>query len=292
MRPQITRELIIDYIFNLTSEEESQKLTEAIKNDEIIREWYLFEKRCVDIEKYHLNDLSLGDSLELKELLKNNPKLNEHFELSKSVNNVLEMQSVLEQLKDIYQELYCLTERTSIETITPIKPKLLRFGKWLSAASILLLFVLSGSSYMFSNRSKIEDKLFSKYYEPFQNNTKNYFNSSPILKAKSLYANNESGDAFFILDNMPGSIDIEPERNLYLGLVLMELERYNEAIEKFKMLQQDEEPSVSLSISHWYLALSYLVTDDKADAVKILEHITRNKSYNYKNAEKILKKLN
>ena len=146
--------------------------------------------------------------------------------------------------------------------------------------------------YFTTNQNTLEDRLYIAYYEPFQNNTNSFFNSSSLIEAKKKYNNKEYGVAWLLLESLPNSMTIEAEKTFYAGLTLMELERYSEAIEKFESLRTNEEQTVIHSINHWYLALCFLKTEKRTDAIEILEKIVAYKSYNHSKARKILKKLN
>jgi len=304
MQSTITHDQIISFILNDVNEEQRNKITEAINTDSVTKELYLFEKRKYDVERYLDNEMSIGERCEIEELLKTNPRLYDHFDLSKNVNTYLQIEAFKKQLNKIHTELYNSgnsnepdridDEVSLVKDNVPVRKlrhNIFNIGKWVAAASIILMIGFSGVNIYLNNRDSLENRLYAKYYESFQNDTKNYFNSSPILKAKKMYSNNESGDALFILQNIPSSLDIEPEKNLYSGLALMELERYSEAIEKFETLQGNDEMTV-LSISQWYLALCYLTTERRSEAITILEEIVENKSYNHDKTKKILKKLN
>lgn len=315
----ITHDQISAFVLNELKGKQREKIVKAINTNEIIREMYLCEKRQYDVERYLDNEMSIEEYCEFEDLLTKKPSLNEYFVLSKDINDFLHVEALRNQFEKIHYELYgmgCNHEldendeglysldqikkhdkvieghRLGKDTVSvkKLKHEIFKIGKWLSAASIVFIIGFSAVHMYLNNRGSVENRLYKKYYELFQNNTKNYFNSSAILKVKNLYSQYESGDALFILQNMPSSLDLEPEKKLYSGLALMELERYTEAIERFKTLQNDDEMTV-LSISQWYLALCYLATEKRYEAVTILEEIVENKSYNYDKATKILKKL-
>ncbi len=301
MQFSVTKEQIVDFILNDVSEEQRDKITEAINTDSVTKEMYLFEKRKYDIERYLDEEMSIGERCEIEEQIKINPRLFEHFELSKDVNEYLQIEAFKEQIKNIHTELYNdehdrIDDKFSLaKDIVPIrklKHNILRIGKWVAAASIILMISTFGMIYFTSNQNTIEERLYSKYYEPFQNSTKDFFNSTYLIEAKKKYNNKEYDVAWVLIDNLPKSMTLEVEKTLYAGLTLMELENYTEAINKFKILQTNEELIVINSISQWYMALCYIKIERRADATEILKKIVANKNYNYSEAKKILKKLN
>jgi hypothetical protein len=251
--------------------------------------------------------MDIGEYYEFEELIIKNPSLKEHLVLSKNIDEFLNIEAFRNQFDKIHYELYGMDCKHQLDEkylriykepyqdkdtvpVKKMKPEIFKFAKWLAAASVVFMIGFSGANMYLKNTNSMESRLYAKHYELFQNNTKNYFISSPLLKAKKMYSERESGNALLILQNTPSSIDIEPEKKLYSGLALMELEMYNEAIENFKALQNNDEKTV-FSISQWYLALCYLATEKRSEAITILEEIVENKSYKHNKATKILKKL-
>lgn len=299
----VTKEQIIDFILNDIDENQRIKITESINTNTLTKEMYLSEKRKYDVERYLDNEMSIGERCEIEELLKINESLYEHFELSKDVNEFLKSEALKEQLNTIHAELFNpkinqqeLDQEVSSDThIAPVKKekyRILSIGKWVAAASIILFVATFGITYFTTNQNSLEERLYNSYYEPFQNNTTSFFKSSTLIEAKKKYNNHEYDIAWLLIENLPNSMTIEAEKTLYAGLTLMELERYTEAINKFKFLQTDENQTVTNSISQWYLALCYLKTERRKDTKDILEKIVADKSYNHTEAKKILNKLN
>ncbi|HAF27799.1 MAG TPA: hypothetical protein DCG75_02015 [Bacteroidales bacterium] len=299
----VSKELIIDFILNDIDENQRIKITESINTNTLTKELYLSEKRKYDVERYLDDEMGIGERCEIEELLKINESLYEHFELSKDVNEFLKIEAFNEQLNTIHAELFNskinqqkfghkVSSERHIVPVKKLKYKVLGIGKWVAAASIILFVATFGMTYFTTNQNSLEERLYDSYYEPFQNNTNSFFNSSSLIEAKKKYNNQEYDIAWLLIENLPNSMTIEAEKTLYAGLTLMELERYTEAINKFKFLQTDEDQTVINSINQWYLALCYLKTERRTDAKDILEKIVANKSYNHSEARKILKKLN
>ncbi len=303
MQNTITQDRIVAFIFDEVNDEEQEKIIHAINTDEITRGLYFFEKRKYDIERYLNNEMSIGERLELEELLMNTPLLNEHFVWNNKLNAFLRIETLRKQLDKIHTELYVPKQLKGHDNIgaklsfkkvdIPVrkpKPQIIKIGKWVAAASIVILLAFS-TIHITSNRKTVEDRLYAAYYEPFRNNTNSFFYSTSLIEAKKQYNNKEYGVAWLLIDDLPNSVKIEAEKTLYAGLILMELERYTEAIDKFESLQTDEKQKVIHSISQWYLALCYLKTEKMADAIKLLEQIVEYKGYNHPKAKKIMKKL-
>jgi outer membrane protein assembly factor BamD (BamD/ComL family) len=93
------------------------------------------------------------------------------------------------------------------------------------------------------------------------------------------------------LDEYPNFLTLESEYTLYQGLTLMELKRYDEAIEKLKQLQNNNITSIIQSTNNWYLGLCYLKAGKNKQAIAQLEKITNEKVIFYKDAKELLEKL-
>lgn len=297
----LTKDQIINFILNNVDEIQRTSIIKTIHEDALSKELFLSEKRKFDVERYLDNEMNIGEICEIEELFKINESLFEYFELSNDVNNFLETVNLKDQLNTIHQELYGsgANQQKSKQEVTdsriiPVKKLVGRnmaIRKWIAAASIIIFISVFSLNYLTKNQYSLEERLYNSYYEPFQNNTNSFFKSSTLIEAKKKYSNQEYDVAWMLIDNLPVSVTIEAEKTLYAGLTLMELERYPEAVKKFKSLQADEEHTVINSIGQWYLALCYLKTERKADAKDVLKIIVANKSYNHNEAKKILKKL-
>ena len=149
----------------------------------------------------------------------------------------------------------------------------------------------SGVNMYLNNRDSLENRLYAKYYELFNNNKNHYYGNSIFLEAKKQYLNKEYNLTLMLLDKLPSSVTIESEKLLYQGLTLMELKRYDEAIEKLEQLQNINTYKPIQSINNWYLSLCYLKTGKNEQAIEQLEKITKTNSNFYDEAKKLLKKL-
>ena len=86
MTQRINRQMLLNFVLNEVSEKQHKCILNEIENDEITRGLYIQVKREFDIEKYLDNDMSVGERIELEELLKKDMKLKEHFVLSKDTS--------------------------------------------------------------------------------------------------------------------------------------------------------------------------------------------------------------
>jgi tetratricopeptide (TPR) repeat protein len=305
MQTSVTKDQIIDFIFNANSEEQRNKIMEAINTDAVTKEMYLFEKRKYDVEKYLDEEMSIGERFEIEELIKINPRLFEYFELSKDVNEFMQIEAFKAQLKNIHAELFNpdhnnepekIDDKISlVKDITPVrklKHNVLRIGKWVAAASIIITIVLSGGNIYLNNRDSLENRLYAKYHEPLFDGYKNFFTSSSLTEAKNKYYNKEYDVALMLIENLPNSMTIESEKLLYRGLIFMELERFEEAIDDFEQIINNNNYKAIKSVVNWHLALCYLKIAKQEKAKELLEKIVQRNDSQYKEAKRILKKLN
>lgn len=81
-----------------------------------------------------------------------------------------------------------------------------------------------------------------------------------------------------------------PNVALYIGVSHLELQNYTEAIKTFDDLKNSK--TLDAHKAYWYLALTYLKQENVEKAKSMLEIIVQKSSnYNYKKAQKLLKKL-
>lgn len=161
----------------------------------------------------------------------------------------------------------------------------------LSIAACILLLIGLSINYFNSNKNPQEKSLYSKYYAPYRKDDKLLVNRSGITKAEQKYVEGDYLGAFSILQNTPDTKDIQAEKKFYMGLSLMGLKRFDEAIDNFSVLLNESNQSKYFSEAHWYLGLCYLNTDQKSKAVETFRNVVRYKGFKYKEAGKILLSL-
>ena len=167
MLHSINTQMLIDFILDDVSEKQHKRIVKEIKTNETVRARYLAEKRKIDVERYLSDEMYLGERIEFEELLDNDSKLKEHFELSEDINFAIDIMGITEAFEEEMEQ-----EQEQEETIATINrnivlPKVMKFHKWLAAASILLLLACAGSMYLLLNRDTVENRLYAKYYEPY-----------------------------------------------------------------------------------------------------------------------------
>ncbi|NOQ25912.1 MAG: hypothetical protein GQ564_11165 [Bacteroidales bacterium] len=290
----ITEEQLVNFVLNNVSEAEHKKISEEINTHPIFKERYLFGKRKHDVERYLENEMDIGERCEMEELLERNPRLQSHFDLNKEINHVLQ-KTFKDKINNIHDELYNtnpsgrIEDEISLKDTAPVIAFKLNLFKWVAAASIIFMIGFGGRNIYLNNTGSLENRLYAQYYEPINKIQK--YSSSTFIEAKKQFENKEYELALLILDEPSKSITSESEKILYQGFILMELKRYDEAIEKFKHLQNINDFEFIKPINNWYLSLCYLKTGENEKVIEQLVKIDDVNGGFYKEAKELLKKL-
>ncbi len=171
------------------------------------------------------------------------------------------------------------------------KPKK-RFNFYAIAIAASLIIALGIFSLLQHTETFSNEQLFAEYFEPYSNiiapasrgdetpdekseafryyDAKNYETASN--KFDKLYATTKASYYLF-----------------YLGVCELQLGNTENAITLFKLHQKHTDKLSNQT--HWYLALAHLKASNIKDAKALLQTIITKKSFKYKAAEDILKKL-
>lgn len=293
MTLSVNRNKIIAFIFNTLSPDESTIVIDAIISNEDLEKIYEEEKSKIFTHRYIDNEFSPYEHIEFGNMLKKDKQVSKDIELHKEINLFLECNALREKLEDIGKSFSKEKHKTHfLENEIPTLIKTKKLKKWLVAASIGAILTFGGVvSYHFQIRDTLENRLYATYYEPFNKNDKYVLNSSILNLAQQKYLNGEYINAMLLFQELPVSLTIEAEKYLYIGLSLMELEQYEDAIKNFENVIQCRNNKEYIPQTMWYKGLCYLKTGDKEKAVSIFTKISKYNKGKYKEAKKILKKL-
>ena len=162
-------------------------------------------------------------------------------------------------------------------------------GKWLAAASILLLL---GITYFITIYNSASDDIFTDYFEPYRNVIQPIERGNALdndkSKAFKFYENGEYKKAILLFTTLYQKTN-ESYYLFYKANALMKTNRVNEAIPLLDAYLSKKE--MFTDKAQWYLSLAYLELKDTAKAKTYLNHVVSNKSYKLKEAKEILKKL-
>jgi hypothetical protein len=242
-------------------------------------------KRIMIIENYLEGKLDQAERLEFEEMLTHDKNFHEEIKLHKEVN---------EAIKD--DELFLFREKLSKVVNDNIKKTLIltassrKFIKFPVAASIIFLIVFSLWQILSFDSPK---ELYSNYYEPYQPDisTRSVNTSNDKIQLSSiLYQDGDYNKSFDILRSY---LEKNPENQIasfYYSLNAIELNKYDVAISGLKKIEKDAATPIALH-ARWYLAMTYLKTNNTAEARFYLLRLVEDENYYTEKARKILKKL-
>jgi tetratricopeptide (TPR) repeat protein len=245
------------------------------------------EKSYNQLEDYLDGNLSNEEiSLMLKEL-ECNEKLASELYLRLEVNQLIKDKGFFELQNKLNLQMNSTGENSTILNLGR------EFMKtWhLAAASFALVLVVGGLWYILSNKPQSTEQLVNKYYKP----------AHPILQIRSAESNKENAmdqafkfyreNDFNNALNYFKSIENQITARFYSGVCLIELQQYNQAIESFVYVINDND-NLFVEQAEWYLGLIYLMDNQKNLAIKQFEKITVENSFYSAQANEILKYLN
>lgn len=222
--------------------------------------------------------------------LESNAVLAEDIRLYREVDNAIRSKDELElrnQLDVIHDSL-----DKSIREPRHV-PK---YRKILSYAAIasLAIIISVGVLYKLQNRKLSHEKIFEKYYEPYEV-TMVYRSGDTdvntlLQQALQKYETKEFQAAIplfeQVLEQEPGNM----ATNLYSGLSHMEVSQYLQAGKKFNRIIEHNN-NLYIEQAEWYLGFCYLMTGKKEKAIDHFKMIAASNSYYNKPASKIAKRI-
>lgn len=287
MSLHINRDTIIEFLFDTLSQEKSSFVADSIVSNEDLM--YLYkEVRKKIITQYYVNKkLRSYDRINFEYKIKKSEHLLKLLSLE-NTNNSLKDLNFEKTLSEIYKE-YKSQKKSGRFVAHSLNSNL---NHWLVAASISVLLILGGgATYLFQANDNLENRLYSSYYTPFDYTDSYLLNSNSFNIAKQKYMDGEYVNALVLLKGLSSSVSIEVERDFFIGLSLMEVGRYDKAIEYFEQIIFNKNGFEYTQQIRWYMGLCYLKTRSTEKAIETFSTIVSNNEYNSKKAKKILKKL-
>lgn len=286
----VTREMIAAFLLNTLPMEKMSLVADAIISDEHLGKIYNEEKLKHDARRYRDNKLDSSQQIEFDLELKRRLELIKDFNQQREENNSSENDLLKLQLEEAYQ--YHLASQEKKSSTPKMHTVGMNIKHWLVAASITVLVILGvGAIYFFPNGDSIENKLYAEYYAPLSKQNFYLFNNSSLAIAKQKYMDGDYTNAILLLKDLPSYVTIEAEKNLFIGLSLIEIGEYKGAIDYFEEVLNAQKKHEYIQQVRWYLGLCYLKVGDRKKAVETFQSIAENNGYNYKEAKQILRKL-
>ncbi len=230
------------------------------------------------ISKYFNDTFSAEEKKKFDNLLKTDEDFKAEFEFEKDVKA-----SVISIKKDQLKETL-----ENAENRKPGKNRLTYF--W--AASVVIALGLF-SLFIFNNQEVNRNELYAQYFEPYPNII------APATRSNDSIANLRHAD-FIAYENgnyITASQIFEqrytktksPHFLFYQGVCELQLGNTQKAIELFE--RNKTEADLFKNYSNWYLALAHLKEGNIQMSEKLLQQISDARSYKYKSADAILKKI-
>jgi len=160
-----------------------------------------------------------------------------------------------------------------------------------SIAASIAIFLLVGASFLFNmNDSMTNEEIFGQYYTTensiltVRSNTAAEY--SPVNDGLKYFDQQNYEKALYAFELAPENVVAK----LYAGFSYMELQQYDQAIEKFKNII-DQKDNLFIDQAEWNLGLCYIITNNTDQAKEILAQITNsNTIYNIR-AQQLLEDM-
>lgn len=261
-------EVIIEFIYELRHFKFSE--FKAIIHGQVEE-----ERQRMEIEDYLDDQLNDSDKKEFEAKMKHNRDIRKEVMFRKKINNSINELRYKKELEEAFNKYH---KDQKIRKLAV---------KWSVAACLLL--IIGASIFLASQDRKIDkESLYLSYYQPLD---KKEFHDlrSDFDEGKEKYFKGDYKGAFLIYSNLPTSIDIKAEKELFTALSLIELGDFQGAINKLNENLKTNKRFAGYS--YWYLGLCYLKTNQLNSAKEVFGTIAESKGYNSKKAAKILRKL-
>lgn len=241
------------------------------------------DQNYIAFESYLSKELSQDEIEVFESRLKNDPDFNQAFNTYKELTSFLEHKFENEAAASTFQNNLKTISNTYFEKQESAK-KVVRFKPWQYAiAASVILFI---GIFTFSDSS---NPTFSDYnnYEAISLTVRG--DQDDLLKAAENAFNNKN---FTTAEAIFGQLMVKDNSNkelqLYRGIALLEMDKFDEADSLFRRLSNTT--SVYKNKATWYLALSKLKQKDYSTCLVILKSIA-NYAEDYEQAQKLINKL-
>jgi len=288
--------MIKAFILNELSEENMSLVADALIKDERLAKIHKEEKFKIDTKRYYDNEMNPTQRFEYESMLIKNMEIFSNVDQPKETSSSSEELLLKKQLEEAFKNYEASQEQPSINTpsITIIKKTSIsnRFKYWLAAASILVLFIVGITiGYNAQPSDSLENRLYAEYYAPLSDLNDYILANNTFIIAKQKYREGEYTHALLLLKDLPSYVNIESERNMFIGLSSMEIGRYKVAADYFEEILTNQSNFDYIAQVRWYLGLCYLKLGNKEKAIEIF-HVTVNSNNDYsKEAKQILKRI-
>ncbi len=242
-------------------------------------------EKLKQIERYLDNAMSQAEKESFEKLLHKDEKLASEVNFYRELN-----ESILDDKTWNFRNTLAKIMNADTTYTKPINRSLINLIKIPLAASVLVLVVLSLYHIVIHQDPS---KLYTNFYEPYSTDisTRSVENSrNDIQLSYYLYQEGEYQTSYEILKNYIAKNFDDQTAHFYLGLTALELQYYQQAIDEFALVEQDTISPFALH-ARWYLAMTYLKTDNVKNARLFFQRLAEVENMYASKAKKILKKL-
>jgi tetratricopeptide (TPR) repeat protein len=246
------------------------------------------------VERYLSEKMDQDELTWFNEEMEINPSLADEVQMQKDIGRAI----LNEETLAFRAQINSLFENK--ETEKPVKKA--KAGKTFTiphmvrvAVASLAVFVLIGSGiFLFTYRTIPADKLFEKYYQPYDGLMNVRSGSTQmtdiLVKAMQKYEDREFESALLLFETVLANDSENITSRFYSGISYLETERYTVAEKSFEVVI-DHDDNLFIEQAEWYLGLCYLKTGETELAKSMFTTIAKADGYYGKSASRILRNL-
>ena len=239
------------------------------------------------IERYNAGEMDEAEKQWFRKELAGNEKLRREVDLRNKTDNILKNQDLL----NLRNKLNAIEKQREVS----IPAKKQGGRPVIKYAAVLAALIIIGGLMMFSNSRKMSsDEIISRYYKPYE--TAASSRSPEIVKnndytlALDYYDIHDYRNAAIYFNKVVESEPGNMQSTLLNGISNFENHNYPAAKSSFSKVIQDND-NFYIDHAQWYLAMCYIITEEKAKAVKQLSLIKNSNTIYRKDARKVLRSL-
>ena len=258
-----------------------------------------YEQRSVAIRIFS-NGLTGEQKARFDDLLRTDADFKKQFEFEHNLKRAIknkENESIKEKLavfeRDISSNIVKSSQDvSSVDSSSIDKSNRSPWKSWSIAASIALLIGLGWFGYRTFSGTDYEG-LYDMNYETYPNTvytiTRSDSRASLERDAFMAYEKGEHESAIALFNDLSREGQGEDYIDFFLGQSYLNLDRNDDAIEKFR--KTIDSVSEFVAEAHWYLALAYLKNGNSAAAMEQLGILMENYDFNRAKAEILIREL-
>ncbi len=232
------------------------------------------------LNAYFEGTLSPEEQREFQRLMEENPGFREDVAFRQELRQALRRQE-REELRDLLSGHAAKDRQFSIRRYIPV----------MVAATIVLLVAI-GYLIMRETVEPDPSSLYMAYFEPYENVVHPIERGNPVqdLASRAFYAyENENYEEAIRLFGQLAEQEPDPYIDFYSGIVLLQLNRDQEAVRRFQDYLASDGPLKDRA--EWYLALGYLKLGELEKARELLTGLRDEEAFNAEKAGRILYEL-